>query len=208
MTVAVARASEIVTPALVRGTFCIAALGASLVLGDLLGGAPTHHGERALLAVWFWAALLVAAFGGRLAALGTRGFGVASLVLALSLGAGALLIRPHFPRDSFADRHAEIDLGHRARGLGVKRLAIDASDYGYFAIQASFGRPGATWVLDDRDPRRPRADETLTPAALAAKLSARGFEWIAMPLPRAPVAESLARCSDRNERWALCQLLR
>ena len=100
--------------ALVRGSLCVAALFATLVAGDILGGAPTHHAERALLAVWFWCAMLAAFFVERIAH-ERRELRVLLPSLLISLIVATLLLRPRFSRDDFADRRAEVDLGARAR---------------------------------------------------------------------------------------------
>jgi hypothetical protein len=195
--------------AVTRGSLCIAALFATLVLGDILGGAPTHHAERALLAVWFWCAVLTAFFVERIAH-ERRALRVLLPSLLVSLLVATLLLRPGFPRDDFADRRAETDLGARARLRLVERLAIDASDFGYFAIQASFGRPAATVVLDDRDPRKTRARDVLleSPGELAVELASRDIHWLAVPIPRVSAAKSIADERERNDRWALLELRR
>jgi hypothetical protein len=195
--------------ALVRGSLCIAALIATLVAGDALGGAPTHHAERALLAVWFWCAVLAAFFVERITH-ERREPRVLLLSLLVGVLVAALLLRAGFSRDGFADRRAEVDLGARARLRLVERLAIDASDFGYFAIQASFGRPAATVVLDDRDPRKARARDLLleSPGELAAELTARDIHWLAVPIPRVSAAKSIATERERNDRWALLELRR
>ena len=43
-----------------RPALALGALMAFLVAGDLRDGAPTHHAERALLAIWFGLALFAA----------------------------------------------------------------------------------------------------------------------------------------------------
>jgi hypothetical protein len=196
-------------PALVRGSLCIAALFAALVAGEILGGAPTHHAERALLAVWFWCAVLTAFFVERVA-LERRELRLLLPSLLVSLLVATLLIRALFSRDGFADRRAELDLGARARQRHVERLAIDAADFGYFAIQASFGRPAATVVLDDRDPRKPRARDVLLehPGELATQLMSRDIHWLAVPISRVSAAKTIASERERNQRWALLELRR
>ena len=201
------------TRALLRGSACIAASFVVLVLGDLLGGAPTHHGERTLLAVWLWTALVAAFLAEQLLLDRSRRREVrlallGSVVLAtLLLGA---LVRPRFPRDAFASRNAEVDLGLRARSRHIPRLAIAASDYGYFAVEASFGSPSATLIIDDHDPRRARSRDLLAeqPAELARRLTSQGVHWLALPLSRRATVKSIADERDRNERWALVELRR
>ncbi len=186
-----------------RASLCLLALFAMLVLGDVLGGAPTHHGERALLAVWFWCAVLAPWFGERL--LEGRTFaplGAAALIALAAL----VLVRPRFPRDGFAEREAELDIGSRARGRAVERLAIDTPDFGYFAVQASFGGPARTRVLDDHDPRKPRAHDVLADPAALRRLATDGTRWLVVPGARVSSLAPIATVLDRNQRFALLEL--
>jgi hypothetical protein len=188
---------------MLRASLCLLALFAALVLGDALGGAPTHHGERALLAVWLWCAVLAAWFGWQLVA--ARKFAALGAAAAVSLAAFAL-IRPRFPRDGFADRSAEVDIGRRARSHAKGLLVVDTPDYGYFAIQASFGSPDRIRVLDDHDPRKPRAPDVLADPAAPYRLGSEGARSLIVPLTRVSAAEPFATVLERNERFALLAL--
>jgi hypothetical protein len=190
-----------------RGSYCIAALVLGLVAGDVFGGAPTHHGERTLLSVWFWCAILLA----HLAEL-TRRRNAREHQLAIAAGliaacVGWAAIRPRFERDAFADRRAEIDLGERARRRAIERLAIDATDYGYFALIASFGKPAL--VLDDRDPRKAPSRDRLaeSPEDVGRQLASQGVRWLAVPSARAELTRSIAQVRERNQHWALVELV-
>lgn len=161
----------------------LGALMAFLVAGDLRDGAPTHHGERALLTAW----LGLAALGGD--ALGeawahARGPGRAALIALPGLAMAPMLavVRPWYAaRDAFIDRSAEVDLGRvaRARAGPGERLLVDSKDFGFYATMAGFGAPSRSAPLDDRDPRRPRKPDAFADAeALAARLAAEPAAWL------------------------------
>lgn len=190
-----------------RGSVCIAALALGLIAGDLGGGAPTHHGERALLAAWFWCALLLSSCSEALRTLSLRARLSALGAALVSMAVALFVVRPGFAREPFANREAEVELGARARSRALERLAIDAPDFGYFAITASFGRP--TVVLDELDPRRARARDLLaeSPESLALDLRARGIGWLALPSERVHLARSIGVPRERNTRWTLVELV-
>ncbi|HLV67088.1 MAG TPA: hypothetical protein VKY73_14810 [Polyangiaceae bacterium] len=194
--------------ALARSGGVLAAIPLFLLLGDLLGGAPTHHGERALLAVWLWVALVAGALAARIGEAPFTRRAAAALTLVVALAAGTRVLRPRWPRAPFADRSAEVALGERARARSLERLAIDAPDFGYFAIQAAFGRPEATLVLDTRDPRQRRSRDLLveSPSAFRAFLLGGGYRWLAVPRTRTPAARDIGSVREENERWALVEL--
>ncbi|HEY0467067.1 MAG TPA: hypothetical protein VGC79_22855, partial [Polyangiaceae bacterium] len=84
----------------------------------------------------------------------------------------------HLPSsEGFAARSLELEAGNAARRETKLGLAIDTPDFGYFAVQAGFGSPLGTSVLDDHDPRRPKLEgaspfnspETLERALLALR---------------------------------------
>lgn len=179
---------------------------ALLVAGDLRGSAPTHHGERALLPLWYGAALLLGYLLDRALELATRPRATALSAGALSVVVTAATLRPAFPRDGFANRAAEIAIGERARARGIERLAIDAPDYGFFAVQAAFGSPSRTHVLDTRDPRAPRSSDRVQddPAGLARSLVAQEIRWLATPTAHASTALGVVR--ETHAGWALVEL--
>jgi len=186
-----------------RAAACLLGLFAMLVLGDALGGAPTHHGERALLSVWLSCALLAAWSGEHL--LEARKYGALAVSAAVALAALSL-VRPRFPREGFVDRTAEVDIGRRARAHAIERLAIETPDFGYFAVQAAFGEPRRTRVLDDHDPRSPRRDPALGQAPALRRLADEGTRWLVVPLARVSPTETFAVVRDRNQRFALLDL--
>jgi hypothetical protein len=138
-----------------------------LVVGDLGGGAATHHRERSLLAVW----LLGAVLGGdlltrRFAALARAARPAAFAALVVAIGLVASVVRPRSARrDGFVDRSDEVAIGERARieaRSGPALLVVDTEDYGYFAVMAAFGRPSESTPADDHDPRRARGADAFS----------------------------------------------
>lgn len=137
-----------------RMLVALSALLSFLMLGSVRDGVPTHHAARVLLPIWFFAALVVGHWLGRRAitpALRAR------IGLVVALIAGCVLFRANLalPDAGFAERAAELEAGAYARQYAPQTLAIDTPDYGYFAVQAGFGSPGHTVVLQDHDPRHP-----------------------------------------------------
>jgi hypothetical protein len=191
------------TKRVLRASSCLLALVAMLVLGDVLGGAPTHHGERALLAVWFWCALLAAWFGERL--IHGRKLALLGAAALIALAAFAL-VRPQFPRDGFAERTAELDIGSRARSRALQHVAIDTPDFGYFAVQAGLGARTQARVLDDHDPRKPHARDVLADPAALRRLADDGTRWLVVPLSRVDSLAPVASVLEQNQRFALLEL--
>ncbi len=185
------------------------ALGAIVLfslVGDLRGSAPTHHAGRALLAPWLGAALLTALAGERAAATQPKRRGLL-LGLAATLLMGVALRRATNP-EPFVDRRSAVAIGQRARLLGVERLAIDSSDFAFFAVQAGFGRPEASVVLCDHDPRRPCAVDWLfhEPQQQLERLRSRGFQWLALPNERSHALPAMSVTEQRNPGWTLRRL--
>jgi hypothetical protein len=150
-------------------------LFAFLVVGQLVGGAPTHHPERALLVVWL---------------LGV--FAVCDLAtierprLSLALAACALLALDYRVAlaDHGVDRRSEETIGTQLRSLVPRgeRVHVATNDYGYFAIMAAFGRASDTIVDRTHDPRV--KDE---PSLLAdhwnapERLASENARWLVAP---------------------------
>jgi hypothetical protein len=158
---------------------CAALLLAFLLAGQLAGGAPTHHPERALLFVWLLAALAVvdlAAFVRARAVRSQAWLGIAvAVLLALDY------------RNTFSDvgvrRDNEERVGQQLRALVPRgeRVFAATNDYGYFAIMAAFGRPGDV-VVDSQDPRL-KSNTTLLrdPWNAVVRLRAENASWLVAP---------------------------
>jgi hypothetical protein len=176
---------------------------AVLILGDIRGGGPTHHPERALVCGWLLAAVVA---GGALDGL-LRGEGPgagsawlpgalapraawrrSALAALLCLSAAALLSVHRWVRradlhvGSFVQRLEEIEIGRVAREHVPPgaQMAVATDDYGYFAVIAAFGAPEATHVFADHDPRRPQQPE-LSPRALRSFAARTGSQWAVVP---------------------------
>lgn len=184
--------------ALLRPLSMMAVLLAFLVSSDLRNAGATHHAERALLPLWYSWALVVGAtwppLATELQARLTRVQStLASVVLALSL-ACMMMLRPAISQPApFVDRHAELELGHRAREFvrtEQGRLLIDTADYGFFAVLAAFAAPHRAVVLDDHDPRHPRTrDPFEDPAAFRARLRRDEIQALIAPTAKLAIAQ-------------------
>ncbi len=169
-------------------------LGVALVLflaaGELSGGAPTHHGGRTLLPLWFLAALALGhAVEQRSHELSRRrsawlGFVAATLGLSWLFHA---VVPPGFP-----DRADAVRIGSEARLLSAPGLLIDTPDYSYLAVTAAFGAPLSALPLDDHDPRHARPPDAFASAAkLRARWARRPNAWLVTTTLRAQAAVSL-----------------
>jgi hypothetical protein len=127
---------------------------ALLSVAAIPGGAPTHHGGRAVLAIWLVLAIGVGE-GARRALASDLRWRFALFVIALMpLGAG--ILRPWYARlDSFITRADEVAIGASVSGhLDERRALVEAQDYGFFAIQAGSGAPPRVLLDRNVDPRR------------------------------------------------------
>lgn len=167
--------------AVVLGALCV-----FLVASRLRGGAPTHHPERTLLAV-FWGMALVGgdAVARALAALRAQkdrdpatpaGLGTlarpVALTAALAILAAGLLVRRAFPPEGDSSRADERAAGDLARKMTPSSfLVVDTPDYGYFAVIAAFGAPERAAPLARHDPReRTSAANPSSPELVASEL--------------------------------------
>jgi len=186
-----------------RGAVSCLLLVSFLSIGELGGGAPTHHAERVLLPVWYFACI---AMGHALEAV-TRErrreplfWGGVTLVALLHLASG----RVAGPRD-FARRDAELDIGDAARRVGAPALVVDTPDFGYFAVLAAFGRPLGSEPLDDRDPRRARPKDAFrSPDALRKRLG-EPAAWLVATREHGAVAAALGLVHAENARFVLVE---
>ena len=82
-------------------------------------------------------------------------------------------------------------------------VAVYTEDYGYFAIEAALGRPGALKPLLKRDPRHPELDPTESSALLAAKLDKLGARYFVVPAAHRQKAQAIGRQLDSTAAFAL-----
>ena len=158
---------------------CAAALVIFLLAGQLAGGAPTHHPERALLVVWLLATLAVVDLASVVRAKALRSRAWIGIAVAILL---ALDYRSTFS-DGGIRRDNEERVGQQLRALVPRdeRVFAATSDYGYFAIMAAFGRPYDV-ATDSHDPR---AKGTMTllrdPWNAVVRLRAENASWLVAP---------------------------
>jgi len=154
----------------------LAALLFVLVLGDVRGGAPTHHPERALLSLW----LVTPAIA--LYLLAKQATTVRQRVQAAILFAAPLLLTfgARSQSGAFANRAEEERLGRALRDTSGS-VVIHTPDYGYFAVQAASSRPDRFVIVDRNDPRDARqaiSDEDRARLLLAETRA----PWAVLPL--------------------------
>jgi hypothetical protein len=144
---------QLSSPRYARCALSLLGMLAFLMLGSVRDGVPTHHAARVLLPLWYFGCVIA---GRELTRRATDAagrirvaMGVAAIASIPFLGGLAL---PN--NEGFAQRALELEAGGAARMATKLGLAIDTADYGYFAVQAGFGSPLGTSVLDDHDPRR------------------------------------------------------
>ncbi len=151
------------------------ALVAFLVVGQLVGGAPTHHAERALLLVWLLGALAIA----DLSMFRRPPAWVAVLaVVALAIDVGASLA------DRGIDRRSEETIGTQLRSLVPKgeRVVLATTDYGYFAVLAAFGRPSDALIDQTHDPRaKPETSILADHWNASERLRDQNARWLVAP---------------------------
>ncbi len=139
-----------------RPAVCLGMMLALLSVAALPGGAPTHHGGRAVLAVWLVLAIGVGE-GARVALRSRHRVSFTVLVIAV-MPLGAWLLRPWYARlDSFVTRADELAIGAAvADQLVDERALVETRDYGFFAIQAGTGLPHRVLLDREVDPRSVR----------------------------------------------------
>ncbi len=193
-------------PALVIGSMVV-----TLSISAALGGAPTHHNERTLLAAWLLAAVVAghAVFAvWRTSARRGQLLFAGALVTVVVLG--ATVLRPWYARrDAFVDRRAEIAIGSRARELAsdADRLLVDTADFGFHAVMAGFGHPSRATALDERDPRRPARDDPFrSEEALRARAADARAALLVARAEHASMAARLGPVEARNDRFVLVRI--
>jgi len=138
-----------------RALLALGAMLGFLMLGSVRDGVPTHHAARVLLPLWFFASVSAGHLLGRLGS--ARPARVRATLVAAFVVAAPLIDGVSLPEEGFAQRAPELEAGRAAREHTNSGLAIDTPDYGFFAVQAGFGSPLGTRVLDDHDPRHAAA---------------------------------------------------
>jgi len=199
------KARELDGPRYARCAAALLAMLAFLMLGSVRDGVPTHHAARVLLPIWFFGCVVAGREFSRRAkdAMGhLRVIVVVSAITSIPLAQGV-----HLPSgEGFAARSLELAAGDAARMETKHGLAIDTTDYGYFAVQAGFGTPVGTSVLDDHDPRRAKLP-SMTPfsssEALEAKLRELDARFAVLTSEHAPLLAP--RCDEvwRNAKFVL-----
>jgi hypothetical protein len=178
------------------------ALLAFLTVGEFVGGAPTHHPERAFLSVWLLATLAVVDL-----------VKLERPPIWWVVGACALLALDYRSAlsDRGIDRRLEEMTGTQLRSLVPRgeRVYVAADDYGYFAVVAAFGRPSDAVIDQTHDPRAGHDiahDTSLLADRWSApdRLRAENAQWLVAPAPLVfPIA---LRQRTRNARLAVYEL--
>jgi hypothetical protein len=191
-----------------RAAVALSALLVFLIAGELSDGAPTHHSERTLLSIWFLMCLVSADL---LLQARQQLTPPTRKRIALSLGAAicvTLLLRPRIAQHgTFAERAHELDIGKRARSLGVERLGVLCDDYGYFAIIAAYASPSQAVTLNEHDPRHAHGAKTQFAAAdYVTSLAARKIRAVIVPHEKSGAIPEHALVRESNAKFALLEL--
>ena len=184
-----------------RAALSLGALLAFLILGSVRDGMPTHHAGRVLMPIWYLTAVVVGHHLGRLVTNRENLMHTALVAAFISLPS----LKLDLPDGARAERARELDAGQTARRYTPNALAIDTPDFGFFAVQAGFGSPRGTNVLDEHDPRRARATPFASPKSLDDTLRASGARFVIVTREHAALLNS--RCSSRwsNARFLLAE---
>lgn len=190
------------------------ALLAFLAAGEIGGGGPTHHAERAVLPIWFLLALALGDVIGQSFETRPRWLSSGVPVLSSAVWRYAALAYPvllvllgwHYfalkrSNRDFAGRGYELAAGARARELGAPALLIDTGDYGYFAVIAAFRKPNAAVPFDDHDPRHPHPYPFSSVDALKAVWARYPNAWLAMSLTGSGRTVALRAGTVRESGW-------
>ena len=152
-----------------------AALVVFLVAGELIGGAPTHHRERTLLLVWLLTTFVCVDL---VAARPTPKWLAVPVLVLLALDYRQMLAEPGVRRTS-----EELTGAHlRALVPRGQRVYVATPDYGYFAVEAAFGRPWDVILDRTNDPRDAHASTLLDDRWNSpARLKAEYATWLVAP---------------------------
>jgi len=171
-----------------RCALAMLAVLAFLMLGSVSDGVPTHHAARVLLPLWFFGCVLAA----QLFSVVEPGRQSRAVIVVAFFALSALYLSSRVAKEGFAARSSELEAGRIARRYTSSDLAIDTPDYGYFAIQAGFGAPADTRVLEEHDPRRRAESPFRSAAALEQALRQQRARFAIVSEAHAPLLS--ARC--------------
>ncbi|MBL9021215.1 MAG: glycosyltransferase family 39 protein [Myxococcales bacterium] len=161
-----------------RPVILLVVLLVTLTVSSVKGGAPTHHPERALLALHLFVAIVVghaAVLASRAELLQPKHVVIALLVL----GGGIASLRATLLfKESVADRRAELAVGREVASQvpAGERVFLEVVDYGYFAVLAASERPWDFELSGKVDPAR--GGEALGEAEVKARAHAAGIRTV------------------------------
>lgn len=187
-----------------RPAFILGFLFVALTVLSIRGGAPTHHPERALLALHLFGAVVL----GRAVVFAAKGGALPlrrALVFALILAPAMLVLRSWYLfKESFADRADEVAIGQDVATMvpADQRVAVEVVDYGYFAVLAGTRAP---WRADLAGEVRPgTGGDPQSPEQLFAATRAKGDRFA---VGRTPEGEPPgARILSLRGKWALYEV--
>lgn len=162
-----------------RSAFWIFAfLGLALTVLSVRGGGPTHHVERAVYSMHLYLVIATTA----LVATVRRERLVTPLAFII---AAPLSVIRLIHRESVAERATEIEMGEALKAVVPRgqRVVIAATDFGHFAIQAAFARPGD---IHPHDPVAPTLNGTPSSRAVLNAAHERGARFIVGPFDDPP----------------------
>ena len=184
-----------------RTALAMLALLVFLVLGSVRDGVPTHHAGRVLLPIWFFGCVLA----GHLFSVVDAGRRSRAVVVLLFAACAALFGLSRLSKEGFAERSSELEAGREVGKRALSTVAVDTSDYGFFAVQAAFGSPQNTTVLDDHDPRHKKPSPFADAAGIEHALRDARAQHVVVTTAHAALLEP--RCVEqwRNTSFVLLQ---
>jgi hypothetical protein len=187
-----------------RPAFILGFLFVALTVLSLRGGAPTHHPERALLALHLFGAVALGhgvVFAAKTNLLPLR----RALVFGALLAPAMFFLRSwYLYKESFAHRADEVAIGRDVADVVPEgeRVTVEDVDYGYFAILAGTRRP---WTVDLASEVKPGiGGEPETPDQLFAIAKANGDRWAVGRTPEGEVPG--AKIVRLRGKWTLYEV--
>jgi hypothetical protein len=159
------------------------AVGIALVLADAVGGAPTHHPERALLSGLFVAwVVAIDLFDRAVSAIEDRRIRALGWASAIAVTIVFVSIRLHALLPGYGvNRADEVRVGTwlQSNMAPGDRVLIDPIDYGYFAIMAASGGSDRIALSRSIDPRVARSASPFeSEERLAARVRQERARWV------------------------------